>query len=1757
MPADEHPAFRDLVQLLRYRAATTPEATAYVFVDDAGEHPVGYAELDRRVRQVAAGLREGPPAERALLLYPPGREYVIGFWACLYAGITAVPAYPPGGGRRIERVLDVAADCGAALALTDTASLAAFGERWNGHPGLRGVRLCSTESAPDVPADAWQPPRTGPDTVAFLQYTSGSTARPKGVVLHHGHLLHNAAALAGALSVGPEDSGVSWLPPYHDMGLIGGILQPVFSGFPCVLLPPSAFVRHPGRWLELISRHRATISAAPDFGYAECVRRVGAAERTGLDLSGWRHALVGAEPVRAATLDAFAGAFAARGFRRSAFYPCYGLAEATLFVTGGTAGAGPTALTVDRDGLGDGRLVPADGDGHPVLVACGAARTPDRVAVVDPATARELPDGDIGEVWISGPTVAAGYFGDDGATEETFRARRSDGDQADWLRTGDLGAVLDGHLYLTGRAKDVVVVRGRNHHPQDVEQTAERAHPLLMPGRGALFALDDGATPRVVLVHEVVRGHDPAALGDAATAVRAAVATAHGLRLADVALVRPGSVPRTSSGKVRRSACRQAYLAGELDRSRLDGDARSGGGDGELPSAGAGLRALAAEALEVPADVLRDDLPLVAQGLDSLAAARLAAAVEGATGTRVAVREFLEPVPLRELAARMVRAPRDAVPWRPGAAPATSTATSDQHRLWLLDQAGAGPAYLVTAALRLPGRRAPELLTAALTAVTRRHEALRTTYHFQPDGTLVQTVRAWTPPPLRHVDLTVDARRHGARTAVQRWARDQLAEPFDLARETPLRAALLRLGDDDHALVLTVHHIAVDGASLAVLLREAEAVCAAGPDGEPRLPEAPRYRDLAAWRREVTEASAAEDAAHWRRALAGTVPLELPADRPRPVRPSHRGGLHPVAVSPAGSAALAAFARAEGTTAFTVLLAGYAAVLARWSGQPDVVVAVPTAAGRPPGAEGVVGFTTLTLPVRVPVGAAATFRDLVRATAAAWRDADRHRDTPLDVIAREVSAAGGPPGADLARAAFVLGVPLPPWRAPGPVAEAFEVPLPAAQFDLSLHLTATPDGGCEGRLAYATDLFDAGSAARVADAFGRLLDRAVARPDEALDAHDLIAPEERRRLLEEFSGASVPPPGDLPAAKLFARQVAATPSAPAVLPATGGPPLTYRELARRSGRLADRLRALGAGPGTVVGVHLPYGAGLVTALLAILEADACYLPLDAEYPAARLRLVAEDARPAVLLGCAALDSASLAPDGTATLLLDPSAEPDGTPDAAAAPPARPARPDDLAFLIYTSGSTGTPKGVMVTRAGLANQLAAKRSAQPLGPDDRVLLHTACGFDISVSEMLWPLVTGACLVTPDGACPADLERMAALCAEHHVTACYFVPSVLRELLAVPGAAGHLAGVRQLQCAGEELTPQLAASVHRLLPGARLYNVYGPAEATIEVTVGAVDPGVDPGGKVPVGRPVAGARLYVLDAGGRPVPVGVAGEVCVGGVQVSRGYLGRPAATAERFVPDPAVPGGRLYRTGDRGRWRPDGRLEILGRLDRETKIRGQRVDPGEIEAVLRGHPAVSAAAVTVTTDGGGPPRLVAHVVPEPPGPAAVPADLLRGHLRQRLPRHMVPEVFVALPALPLGANGKTDLAALPAPPAARPDTSPDAAPRTPVERLVAAIWTDVLGVEHIGRHDDFFDLGGHSLLATRIAVRLRDTFGVDLTIADLLHHDLTVAALARAVEQRRLARTSAAELREALEAVRALSPAQSRALLGDPDTPPAP
>jgi len=1783
-----HPSeLSTLPELVAWRAEREGDQSLYSFLDESGseEGVLTYRGLAESACAIATVLSDTvAPGERAVLLYPPGLQYISGFFGCLHAGVVAVPAYPPDPSR-LERTLPrlraIIQDSQATVVLTNSFILGMTEFLFEQAPDLAKLRWFATDEVRASSGKSWRAPALTRDSLAFLQYTSGSTGTPKGVMLSQGNLLHNLEQVRRKMGLTTGTVGVFWLPPYHDMGLIGGILAPLYTGARnTALMSPITFLKTPLRWLEAISRYRGTLSGAPNFAFDLCVRKSTPEQRAALDLRSWEVAFSGAEPIRPETLERFAEAFAPSGFRHEALYPCYGLAEGTLIVSGGAVRERPILCALDASALEYQQVIPAEqgAPGTRVLVSSGRTLDDQDIGIVDPETRVPCAPGRVGEIWVRSPSVAQGYWNRPEETEQTFRARLATTGEGPFLRTGDLGFLANGELFISTRLKDLIIIRGRNHYPQDIEHTVGQSHTALRPGCTAAFSVEEGGEEHLVVVQEV----DPrkvTAPEELVKTVRREVATQHELRLHALVLLAPGSIHKTTSGKIQRRACKASFMAGELQvvhawredwTSQEQGAAEvlSASASEGVPSTEEELEAWLLERLHTRLRVKPGSFsatePIIRLGLDSLAAVELSQQFEAQLGVPLQMTALLDGSSTRELARHLMakRAARDTVVLQAiqrclevGDVPLSFA----QQRLWFLDQMQPGSAtYNIPAALLLRGPLDCHALGLAFDEIVRRHEALRTTFLPSAQGAS-QHISSASAPVLSRVDLShlpLEERLPHA----QHMASQEALRPFNLATGPLFRASLLSLEPERHVLLLTMHHIVSDGWSLGVLIQELSALYEAFRHARPSpLPALPiQYTDFSVWQREALQGPALDSQLQWWLSYLAGAPqaLELPTDKPRPPVQSFRGANFHFSLPRPLVDQLRALSQQQEVTLFMTLLAAFQVLLNRYSGQEDICVGTPVAGRGRPETESLIGFFVNTLVLRTRLSGELSFRALLQRVRESTLGAFAHQELPFEKLVDALQPARDLSRSPLFQVMFTLQSNLlPNLKMQDISVSRLPAENEASKFDLTLFLTETEEG-MEGTFEYSTDLFEPATLTRMASHLGTLLQAIVSNPDCSLRELPLLSDSERHLLLSAWAGPSADFPLHSCFHHLFAAQVARTPDSIAV--SDDSQSLSYLQLHLRSNRLAHHLVSLGVGPDSVISLLAPRGVDFLTCVLAIFKAGGAYLPLDPLHPPQRLaHVLSQSASPLLLASSSLHQPVSSALDALPSssrprlLLLEDILASDGPTEDL--PPR--ASPSHLAYVIFTSGSTGSPKGAMVEHRGMLNHLFAKVHQLSLVSSDVVAQTASQCFDISVWQFLAALLVGARThVLPDEVAHHPTRLLGSL-PLHSISLLETVPSLLRAMLEEFEASTSrpsLSGLRWMIPTGEALPPELCRRWFALFPSIPLLNAYGPTECSDDVTHFVLR-SPPSSANTPIGRPIPNMRLYVLDSSLELVPIGVPGELFVGGVGVGRGYLNDVSRTSSSFLSDPfsSSPHSRLYRTGDLVRWLPDGNLEFLGRLDHQVKVRGFRIELGEIEAALSQLGSLKHAVVLAREDVPGHKRLVAYVVPAPGH--TFDASALRAALKQHLPEYMLPSAFVPLEALPLSPNGKVDRKALPPPGAALLSLEDSfVPPRNSIESSLARIWQEVLGSERVGIHDNFFSLGGHSLLATQITSRISRDLQVELPLRDLFEHP-TIASLALRIIQNQVQQEDPAVLEQAMAALEGISEQEALRLLSSSDT----
>jgi amino acid adenylation domain-containing protein/FkbM family methyltransferase len=1655
-----YPREATIAELFEAQVRHQPQATALRF----GEQQLCYREVNEAANQLARRLRAAGVGPESLVgvCLERSPQLVITLLAILKAGGAYLPldvSYPP------ERVSFMLRDADVRVLVTQHSLLETL-------PEHSGTVICVDRDAVQIAREGNEnlAVRGTAEQLAYVIYTSGSTGQPKGVSVSQRAVVRLVCA-TNYVQLGAGDR-VGQVSNASFDALTFELWGALLNGAELVLVEQEVV-------LSAVALGRTVRAQGINVMFVTTALFNQLAHSGSDVFQGLKYLLFGGE---AADVQAVREVLRVGG--PAHLLHVYGPTENTTFST----------FYEVEEVAAEARTVPI-----------GRAIAQTEVYVLDQEL-QVVPAGVTGELYLGGDGLARGYLKRAELTAEKFVPHPySEAGGARLYKTGDLVRCgVDGQIEFIGRIDHQVKIRGFRIELGEIEARLsehEAVRESLVIARGS------SSNEKQLVAYVVVHAGETLSGSELRSYLKQ--------RLPDYMVpsffVFLEALPLTANGKVDR----RALPAPELDRETGFVAPRTA-----LEELLAGLWAELLGVAEVSID---DDF--FELGGHSLLATQLISRLRTEFGVEVALRQLFEGPTIAELAQhvdsalqakRSLEVPTITPVSREIALPLSFA----QQRLWFLDQLEPGKAfYNVPVAVRLLGTLNISALQQTLNEITRRHEVLRTTFDLV-DGQPRQHIHSPSALPLRLMDLSSVPQSEREREA-QRITQEEAERGFDLSHGPLLRATLIVLSPQDHIVLLTMHHIVSDGWSIGVLIREVAALYQAFASGAPSpLSDLTiQYADYAAWQHQWLQGARLEEQlAYWRAHLAGAPPvLELPTDQPRPAVPSYRGARHPFSLSAETTAGLKSLSRQQGATLFMTMLAAFNTLLHRYSQQSQVVVGTPIANRHQRETEELIGFFVNTLAVRTDLSGDPTFVELLTRVREAALGAYAHQDVPFEKVVEDLQPERDMSRSPLFQVWFVLHndtseeLVLPELRF-APMENRNET----AKYDLTLDVHESGEN-LRGILEYSTDLFEAETIERMARHFERLLEAIVAEPEQRLSTLPLLTAGEIRQQFVEWNDTASDYASYACLHELFEVQVKRTPDAVAVV--HEGKLLSYDELNRKANQLAHHLQTLGVGPETLVGLCVERSLEMIVGLLGILKAGGAYLPLDPQYPQERISYMLEDAKASVVL--TQQQVAKVLPEHAARVVyLD--ADWDTIQQQPEANVVSAVTPLNLAYVIYTSGSTGKPKGAMLPHRAVVNHNFAVAARYDLQATDRVLQFASLSFDVAVEEIFPSWLCGASVILrPEGLLDSDTALFEFL--EHErITLVNLSTPYWNELIATRArtqAGGKLA-LRLAAIGGEKgLAEQFALAQQVVGTDVRLLNVYGPTETTVTNTAYEFDgEGNQLQGSVPIGRPLANNRIYLLDQKLQPVPVGVPGEVYIGGESLARGYLNRPELTAEKFVPDmfSGIEGARLYRSGDLARFLADGNIEFVGRVDQQVKVRGFRIELGEIEAVLVQHPSVREAVVLVREGERGDKRIVAYVVSVEG--QQVSTSELRAHIKDKLPEHMVPSLFVMLDEMPLTVNGKVDRRALPALEAVRgAGTGEDfVAPRTPVEEVVAGIWSEVLGMEQVGAHDDFFDLGGHSLLATQVMSRIREAFQVEIALRELFEGS-TVAELAQQVE----------------------------------------
>ncbi|MFF2089439.1 amino acid adenylation domain-containing protein [Paenibacillus sp. NPDC058174] len=1678
------------------------------FCESGQERYLSYGQLLALSRRALHLLRQRglEPGDFAVMQTEGNERFILLFWACVLGGIVPVPVTAARTDEGRNKLIQVCKQLENPRLLCDE-------ELW---PGIQsyalkhgeGETLTRLESG-SVPiaevlaaaADEGRPEadlyEAAETDMAFIQFTSGSTGDPKGVVLTHGNLLSNMAAIVHGAKSTERDSSLSWLPLTHDMGLIGFHLSPLYCGMNQLHLPTSTFVLHPMKWLELTHQHRVTCLSSPNFGYVHFLQHwkpEGAAE---WDLSCVRLIFNGAEPISSAHCREFLKAMKPYGLKENCIFPVYGLAEASLAVTFPGTDEHLNTVKLERQSLAVGQPVRiANHEDHTSIefVDLGFPVQECELRICDEA-GNTAAAGTIGLIHIRGGNVTSGYYKRPDVNEQMISPNG-------WLNTGDLGFLLEGRLYVTGRMKDVIFVNGQNVYPHDLEALISILKGAEI-GKTAIAAIQDDTTKRDEIAVFIQHRGKISGFVPLMSEVRRLLNGSAGLNVAYVVPVR--RIPKTTSGKIQRYVLAEALRQGEFaealdDLAVLEAAAALGHSNAEdcaalraniglEPASGTEKRIMSIWCEVLNKDYISREDGFLEQGGNSLKAAYAAARLQEAFGVELTLTELFLYDKVRSLAALLEQKMQEGVSTAFAVSPTVTKAevqhvypaTLAQKRLFLLEELNPGLLnYHLPFAVQVKGPLDIALFRSAWQSLIERHPALRTSF-YREESHVMQRIDQMVELPLAVID--------GSGWTAQELMQHQhsFLQPFSLEQAPLLRMELIRMESEFSILLLDMHHIITDGTSMGILMADLMRFY----EGNSAKPLSIHSGDIALWEEAGRNGGWLEQQKrYWEETFGDGVPsIALPTSYPRPQSLSYRGAIEVFELEPELAESLRALARRQGVTLYTVLLSIYYTLLAKYTGESDIVVGTAAARRMRPELQSVVGMLVNMVPIRLHGQSGVRFDHWLKQVHGQVLTALGNGDVPYEEIAELANVNREYGRNPLFDSVFTLqNMELPEWRSKDVVYTRQAIDSGSAKFDLTWECVDTGEG-ISFSLEYALDLYEKRAAAQWARHYTALARAVAAQPYATLDELDPVD-EQERALLLELSRSSAAPAQDLSLHRLFERQVRETPQNIAV--EMGNLAYTYSELNERANRFARILVSRGVTPGAKVALLLLRSPDMITGILAVLKAGAVYVPIDPQYPEERILFMLQDTEARVIVAADATMGTGNRAAGDSIDVVNMDELHTRGNDESGHNLDNDSNGDSFAYIMYTSGSTGKPKGIMTTHRNVS-RIAVHTDYVRISENDALLQLSNYAFDGSTFDVYGALLNGAKLTLVGEEEVADVLSLSELIKEKGITV-FFVTTALFNTLADHGLDA-LRGLRHILFGGERASvPHIRKALRALGPGV-LLHVYGPTETTVFATCYPITEAWDEQGQaaVPIGAPIARSETLVLNEQGRLQPDWVPGELWIAGDGVASGYVNLPEQTALKFRPHPFREGATVYRTGDLVRRLPDGNLEFLDRIDSQVKLRGYRIELGEIESRLLECTSVKEAFVTLIENDGAP-YLCAYIVAE----QAEGQASIKIQLTGKLPAFMIPAAIVQLEKLPLNGSGKVDKKSLPAP----ERTVQHEAPATETEIIVAELWQEVLHAGKVGVLDHFFEHGGHSLKAASLTSAIYKHCGVRMPLQEV-------------------------------------------------------
>ena len=1649
-----------LVDSLIKRAKTHSNEVAYKFITENSTQQITYAKLDTKARSVAAWLQlHKAKSDRAMLLLPPGLDYISAFLGCLYAGVIAVPAYPPRKSHHMERLQSIIEDANARFILSTKDILA--------RNSFINKEVLIIEELDNNLSKKWRKETISLEDLAFLQYTSGSTGQPKGVMVTHNNIISNIEAI-NSISKTKNNKICSWLPPYHDMGLVAGIILPLYYGFPSILMPPTYFTQQSMRFLEIMSREKVTQSPAPNFAYDLCVEAIKNNQLANIDLSNWKVAFNGAEPISVKTIEKFNTTFAVYGLNPLTICPCYGMAEATLMLTSSDCNSNVKVKNVDKIALEQGKIIERNNytgkSSNVKLVGCGYSALKSEIIIVNPKTKKCCQINIVGEIWAKGPNIAKGYWNKPALTKKVFKAKLRGSNEETYLRTGDLGFLDEsGQLFVTGRIKDLIIIQGRNIYPQDIEISVSESHADLITHGGAAFSIYLENNEHLVVVQEVKRHAKN--YNEIFESVINSLLENHEIVPYKIVLIRQASLPKTSSGKVQRNYCRQLLLEDKLTILEVweQKFSKEKGYVAPRNKIEEYFCHIWAELLKLEKDRIGVRDNFFKLGGHSLNATQIFSRIRGKYNIEIPFKLLFEEPTIEKLSKALEAILRKINRNKNSLVPLLKKIENGgskiplsyaQQRLWFLEALLPVSLYNIPIIVRFKGKLDTNLLVRAFKKVIERHEILRTVFRKGDDGTTYQVILK----DIEAIEVINISNKVDQEKLIEKYKEEEIHKKFNLEQGPLISIKILILDKQDYILLLTMHHIITDAWSVGILKNEVSKLYNSYITGEEiELDDLKiQYSDYSIWQREWLRGEALEkQLVYWKNKLDGIIDvINLPNDRVRPKELSYEGRRYSHKLNKTLSDKLREVARVEGVSLYMVLLSALQVLLHKLSGDEDIVVGSPIANRHYIEVENLIGYFANTIVMRGKVNSEKHFKKLLQEVKADTLESHNYQDIPFEQLVDSIGVERQLNINPIFQILFVMqnanGVNN-YIRLNGVNTEYEASEYRVSKFDMQIEVYETDNDGIRIAIGYMKDLYNLDTIERFGNYYSNILTRIVEDIDVKVKDINILSEEERNQIIS-WNNTKVRYKEDKLVHELFEDRAEKYPDKIAIIYKENQ--ITYEELNLRSNQLAMYLRKVGIKGEDLIGISVEKSIEMVIGILGILKAGGGYVPLDPDYPAERIKFMIEDSQINILLTHSMLkdkftdydvriieldDNKIISKENTKNLV-------------------RNINGNNIADLIYTSGTTGNPKGILTLHKNLVNRIIWLHSFKYNAFEKRCSIANFAFIDFywEIFTSFFQSATCVLFVRDEILDPNFINNL----SNHQITTISVTPSLLKTCLHNLDSNNELTNyITDWQVSGEYCNRSIIKEFFSKFSNLDLLNRYGSTEALSGIMIkfsNTLDINCN---YVSKKYQCFNTGIYVLNSNLDLLPVGVVGEIYIGGEGLARGYIGRPDLTAEKFIANPFVTEEevkegrniRIYKTGDLGRYLFDGNIEFIGRADDQIKIRGFRVELGEIESLLREHENIADCIVTSCIINGDDNGLVAYIVPVEEeknkleiiennfkykilgGNASVKyLEKIRCDIEKQLPVYMVPSYFIIMEEIPLSINGKVERRSLPLP-----------------------------------------------------------------------------------------------------------------------------